>query len=119
MQLKELGDLGENIACDYLQNHEYQIIERNFKCRQGEIDVIAADLQKKELVFIEIKTRTSLNYGLPSVAVTKKKREHIFKSIEYYIYKNHIRNIAIRLDVMEIYLYRSSNKVNHIKKAFI
>ena len=119
MRLKDVGNLGENIACDYLQNHEYQIIERNFRCKQGEIDVIAHDLKKEELVFIVIKTITSLNYGFPSEAVNKKKKEHIYRSIEYYIYKNHIKNISIRLDVMEIYLYRSTNKVNHIKKAFI
>ena len=63
-----LGIKGEDIAVKYLEEKGYNILERNFICRQGEIDVIALD--KNYIVFIQIKSRTSTEYGLPSEAVT-------------------------------------------------
>ena len=56
-----LGRFGEEKACNYLKKNNYKIIERNFRCRQGEIDIIAKDLSKNELVFIEVKTRLNFN----------------------------------------------------------
>lgn len=64
---KELGNIGEEISTDYLQKCGYEIIKRNYRCMQGEIDIIAKD--KKELVFIEVKTRSNLCYGKPREAV--------------------------------------------------
>ena len=114
---KELGKLGEELACKYLKKNNYMIIEKNFMCKQGEIDIIAQDINKKELVFIEVKTRSNLKYGNPSDAVNKMKQKHIYKSAEYYIYKNAIKNIPVRIDVIEIYVTRSKRKLNHIKNA--
>lgn len=118
LKKKEIGKIGENIACDYLKQKEYKVIERNFRCRQGEIDIIAIDILKEEIVFIEVKSRTSLEYGEPAEAVDRIKQKHIYQSARYYIYKNEIKDIAIRLDIIEVYLYRNNNKVNHIKQAF-
>lgn len=112
------GKIGENLACKYLEKNKYTIIERNFYCRQGEIDIVACDNSKKELVFIEVKTRSNFKYGRASEAVGKKKQSHILEVAKYYIYKNHIKNIPIRMDVIEIYLTNGYYKVNHIKKAF-
>ena len=63
----------------------YKIIERNFYANQGEIDIIAKD--KKEIVFIEVKTRTSFKYGYPIDGVNSYKRHHLFKACNYYLYK--------------------------------
>ena len=60
---KKIGSKGEKIAVDFLKLHNYTIIEKNFFCRQGEIDIIAKDNIKGELVFLEVKTRTSNIYG--------------------------------------------------------
>ena len=57
----ELGRIGENIIADYITKLGYKVVERNFACNQGEIDIIAKD--KEELVFIEVKTRTDISYG--------------------------------------------------------
>lgn len=110
----ETGKLGEDLACKYLQNNGYKIIERNFEARQGEIDIIAID--KNELVFIEVKTRTTLRYGNPIEAVNENKQKHLIKTIKYYLYSRHLEEEFIRVDVIEIYLYKHRYKVNHIKQ---
>ena len=109
-----IGQNGEDIAVNYLKDLGYEIIERNFSCRQGEIDIIARD--KEEVVFIEVKTRTNLLYGLPVDAVNEKKQNHLTKAIKYYIYRNHLENEFIRIDVIEVYLSSNSFKINHIKQ---
>lgn len=114
----ETGRRGEKITCQYLQQNNYKIIETNFYCREGEIDIIAADLTSKEIVFIEVKTRTSSLYGRPSEAVTKTKQAHIKKCIKYYIYKNKYEKYCIRIDVIEVYVTKNGIKINHIKQAF-
>ena len=90
MNKKELGDAGEKIARLYLERNKYKIVETNFRGKQGEIDIIAKD--KNELVFIEVKTRKSIKYGKPAEAVNYIKQNHIYKTAEYYIFKNKIKN---------------------------
>lgn len=112
---REIGKWGENLACKYLEENNYKVIERNFLCRQGEIDIIAKDIAQKELVFIEVKTRSNLRYGNPADAVNKQKQKHMVQAIKYYLYKNHIKNISIRVDVVEVYIVQNC-KINHIKQ---
>lgn len=111
----ETGKIGENISVRYLQQIGYTIIERNFECKQGEIDIIARD--KDELVFIEVKTRSSALYGLPKEAVDKTKMKHIYQSAEYYVYAKHLENKPIRIDVIEVYKKQGKFIVHHIKQA--
>lgn len=119
MYLKQkIGKIGEDIACKYLKKNKYIIMDRNFRCRQGEIDIIAYDESVKELVFIEVKTRSSTKYGRPCEAVKRYKKNHIIDSAKYYNYKNKIADISIRFDVVEVFVYNSNYKVNHIKQAF-
>jgi len=116
---KQKGKIGENVACKYLEENNYHIIDRNFRCKQGEIDIIACDRTKNELVFFEIKLRSSLKYGMPSEAVLEEKQNRILKTAKYYEYKNKIKNTPIRFDVIEVFLLNSHFKINHIKDAFI
>ena len=111
---KVLGKIGEDLACMYLENINYTIVYRNFRCKQGEIDIIARD--NNELVFIEVKTRTNKRYGKPVEAVTNVKQKHIKIATEYYLYKKHIKNEYIRLDVIEVYIDERHYKINHIKQ---
>lgn len=115
---QKIGKKGEDIAYKYLQRNNYTVIDRNFRCRQGEVDMIACDEKEKELVFFEVKTRSNLKYGMPSEAVQKTKQNHIVSVAKYYIYKNKVKNIPIRFDVIEVFLNNSNHKINHIKKAF-
>lgn len=111
----ELGRIGENIIADYITKLGYKLVERNFACNQGEIDIIAKD--KEELVFIEVKTRTDISYGEASEAVTNTKKRHLINSIKYYIYKQKLENQPIRIDVAEVYINKGKVKVNYIKQA--
>lgn len=69
---QQRGKIGEDMATEYLNKKGYKILERNFECRQGEIDIIALD--KDEIVFVEVKTRTSKKYGLAAEAVDENKK---------------------------------------------
>lgn len=115
---KEIGKIGENLACKYLNERGYKILKRNYRCKQGEIDIIAYDTKSKEIVFIEVKTRQSMKYGTPAEAVNKPKQKHIIKAVEFYIYKNKIIDKKIRFDVIEIFINNSKYEINHITKAF-
>lgn len=112
---QEIGKWGENLACKYLEENNYKVIERNFLCRQGEIDIVARDFLNNELVFIEVKTRSNFKYGNPADAVDKHKQRHMMQAIKYYLYKNHVQNMPIRVDVLEVYIVQSC-KINHIKQ---
>lgn len=116
MNKTEFGKIGEGITCKYLINNNYKIIERNFYYNGGEIDIIAFDKEKDELVFIEVKTRANKNYGLPSESVDNKKIKHIIKGIKYYLYIHKLENAFIRLDMIELYYKKNKFYINHIKQ---
>lgn len=113
LKLKDLGNYGENIAVQFLEKSNYEIIERNFLCKQGEIDIIAK--RKHEIVFIEVKTRTNKKYGKPREAVNFVKKEHIWNSAKYYLYINDLFYEYIRFDVIEVCLDNNKVCVNHLK----
>ena len=115
---QEIGKMGEDKAVKYLKDNGYKIIERNFMCRQGEIDIIARDTDKGEYVFIEVKTRTNFYYGKPVDAVNIKKRRHIVSATKYYIYKNHLAKKLIRFDIIEIYK-KDKFYIKHLKNCEI
>lgn len=114
---KCFGNIGEDIGAKYLEQIGYKIIERNFNCRQGEIDIIAKD--KDELVFIEVKTRSSLFFGKPKEAVNFYKQKHILKSTRYYLYIHKLNNCFMRFDIIEIYFKNNKYRLNHIKNVEI
>ena len=114
---KELGNIGEEISTNYLEKCGYEVIERNYRCRQGEIDIIARD--NDELVFIEVKTRSNLCFGRPREAVDGYKQNHIYKTARYYLYKNHLEKSYVRFDGIEIYLKKDKYKLKLLKNVDI
>lgn len=110
---QELGQLGEKLAKKFLEERDYQIICQNFKARQGEIDIIARD-NENTIVFVEVKTRSNLEFGNPSEAVNSIKKEHILKTAKYFLYSNNIKEENIRFDVIEVFIYKGRYRVNHI-----
>lgn len=114
---KDIGYYGESLSIAYLKENNYIILEKNFLCKLGEIDVIA---KKGDIIsFIEIKTRYSDKYGKPMEAVNFYKKKKIINASRFYIQKNRLDNFFIRFDVLEIYLsYNKKFKINFIEDAF-
>ena len=115
--MENIGIIGENLATCYLVNKGYQILERNFKVRFGEIDIIT---QKGKLIsFVEVKCRKSSKYGLPEESVTFKKRKKIIRVAQYYIVKHNLNDHFFSFDVISILLAQKQLlKMYHIKNAF-
>jgi putative endonuclease len=105
------GRKGEDLALEYLEKNGFVIIEKNFRSRFGEIDLIVKDGQT--IVFVEVKYRLSENYGSPKEAVTNEKIKKIIRTAQYFITKNNF-NSLYRFDVVSIY----KDKIEHIKNAF-
>lgn len=108
------GKIGEEIARRYLISIGMNIICSNYRTRFGEIDIIAK-LENK-IIFIEVKSRNSRNYGLACEAVNCKKIGKITSVARYYILTNNLKNYEIRFDVVEVYF--KEEKINHIENAF-
>lgn len=111
-----IGNIGEEIATKYLQKNGYKIIDRNYTCSFGELDIVAKD--KKEICIIEVKTRTNEEYGIrPCLAVNDIKKNHLVKTAEVYLAKKQLQNEYTRFDVIEIILNENKTyKLNHIKQ---
>ena len=106
---KILGKSGEASALRYLKGKGYSLVEKNYRTPFGEADLI---VRKEELVFVEVKTRSSDSYGVPSEAVGYKKRE-TYRKIASYWFLSHEEE-PFRFDVVEIL----GKKLNHIQNAF-
>ncbi len=112
-----LGKRGEDLAVSYLQNHGFRIIERNFKARYGEIDIVS--LKDGVLVFIEVKTRIGTAFGTPEEAVTPKKLRDVVRTAEYYKIGHRGLPDAMRIDVIGIQLddHEQIISFNHIENV--
>ncbi|MBR2673893.1 MAG: YraN family protein [Mogibacterium sp.] len=106
--MKNVGDLGEQLAADMLKNSGYRIIMRNYAVRDGEIDIIA--IKDGVLHFVEVKTRKGDDYGFPSDAVTPAKQKRIKKAANTYLSsrRGHWQNVSF--DVYEV-------MINHIENC--
>lgn len=118
------GNIGEDIACGYLEENGFKIVARNYYAGHQEIDIICED--DKYLVFVEVKTRADTSalkkYGNPSKAVGTDKRQNIIKAARRYM-KEKPTEKFVRIDVIEVYINTSYSgtepaKINHIKGAF-
>ena len=100
MSTVSVGNKGEEIACSHLKKLGYKILERNFRIRGGEIDIVAMD--KEELVFVEVKARYSHQYGLPVEAITPWKIKALLKTAMFYLLKINWGEKPYRIDVVAI-----------------
>ncbi len=113
----QLGKKGEEIAEDYLRNLGYEILEKNYHSSQGEIDLIAKDMDC--LVFVEVKSYSYKSYGCPAGAVGITKKKSIIHAAENYLYKNNIRDLYSRFDLVTSYKkYNGERIIEHYKDAF-
>ena len=112
---KEIGKIGEDLACEYLEKNGYKIIERNKSfSRFCEIDIIAQF--KNTTVFVEVKTRKNNNFGTPLEAITKSKYNHIKQGALTYINDHKLSNF--RIDAIGITLYPKP-QIRHLQNISI
>lgn len=110
----ETGKQGEDIALAYLKKRGYHPLERNYRHGHHEIDLIMRD--GIYLVFVEVKTRASVQYGSPAEFVTAKKRRNLILAAEAYMQEKHCTDAFGRFDVVEV--FTADGTVNHIRDAF-
>jgi putative endonuclease len=112
MNRRDTGNLGEKIACDFLGNNGYRIIETNYRCRGGEIDIVA---QLREiLVFVEVRTKKSHYFGTPEESITPTKKEHLRAAAVHYEQNHANLPPAWRIDVVAIQM-NSNGKVCRVE----
>ena len=116
MNKRESGSNYEQLACDYLKEHGAKIIRKNFRCKLGEIDIIARD--GRYLCFIEVKYRTDLRFGGPEAAVNYDKQKKISKVSANYLKMTGMWEVPVRYDVLAIHGENRALTVNWIKNAF-
>lgn len=111
----ELGKLGEELAVAFLQENGYQILETNWTFQKAEIDIIA---QKENLLaVVEVKTRSSIDFGLPQDFVKPKKIQLLVKAVNEYVTANDLE-VNVRFDIIAIQKNTNEFKIEHIEEAF-
>lgn len=110
----QLGKQGEEEAVKYLQKLGYTIVETNWQQHKFEIDIIAQD--KNEIVFVEVKTRSTAYFGEPEEAVTLTKQKHLIEGADFYIQEKEI-DLEARFDVVAVVINKTTT-INHFKDAF-
>ncbi|MBM7623536.1 YraN family protein [Sporohalobacter salinus] len=115
---QELGKLGEELATRYLKNTGYDIIKRNYTCRIGELDIIAA--KANYLIFVEVKTKQNFKFGHPREEVNYHKRQKLQQVARYYISQHPKEGVDYRFDVVGILYHNQDNyQISHIENAFL
>ena len=115
-QNQQVGAWGEDLVARWYGQHEYEIVERNWRCRQGEIDIIAR--RDQVLVVCEVKTRSSADYGSPASAVGLAKQQRLRRLIGHWLRENSASGLAIRFDVAAVVGTRQSATIEVIEGAF-
>jgi putative endonuclease len=116
MEKKALGRKGEDLALRFLKKKGYQIIEKNYACKMGEMDIIAKE--KDTLAFIEVKTRTSTTFGPPQLAVNSSKQRQLSKVALNFLKEKKLEDVRARFDVVAILLGLKGAEIELIKDAF-
>lgn len=110
------GKRGEELAAAYLAEAGYRIVERNYRCIFGEIDIVAEE--GETLVFVEVKSRRSEAYGDPQLAVGHEKQKKISRIAMHYLAESRLRHRPARFDVVAVKLLPEGHKIELIRDAF-
>lgn len=116
MEKKELGRKGEEIALRFLKKKGYRIVETNYVCKLGEMDIIAKE--KDTLVFVEVKARKSMEFGPPQLAVNSFKQRQLSKVALNFLKEKKIEDVKARFDVVAILLGPKGEEIELIRDAF-
>lgn len=114
-QHNELGKKGEQLAVDFLIENNYDIVERNYRFDKAEVDIIA----KKDdiLAIVEVKTRSSLDFGNPQDFVKPKQIKNLVKAVDEYVTENNL-DVEVRFDIIAIVKQKNDYEIEHLENAF-
>ena len=112
----DLGKIGEELAVNYLIGKGYEILERNWRNKHKEIDIVAKD--GGTLVIVEVKTRQSDGFGEPDMAVTRQKQKCLVYAANAYVFSKRL-DLDIRFDIISIVFNQGNPKIDHIEDAFL
>lgn len=115
MKRKECGNLAEEIASRYLSEQGLEILARNYYVRSGELDIVAQD--KDMLVFVEVRSKSRIDYGSPEETVSLKKQHFLYRAAEQYLIKEKKSDMLCRFDVVSI-VFADTVRINWYKDAF-
>ncbi len=116
---KLLGAFGEAAAAEFLRKKKYEILAMNYRCRLGELDIVAR--QKETFVFAEVKLRREGGFATAAEAVTPAKQRRLLLAAEAWLAENELEDVPCRFDVIEVYLEKSGgriSRINHLEEAF-
>ncbi len=111
-----LGKEGERIAEQYLKRKGYKLVERNYRCAAGEVDLIVLD--RRVIVFVEVKTRTGHGFGTPLEAVQPRKQRKMMRAAQFFLSQKKLHQRDARFDVVGISWPGQEPMVEHIENAF-
>ena len=116
-KIKQLfGKDGERLAERYLHKKGYRVVERNYRCRGGEVDLILLD--HKIIVFVEVKTRSDHSFGTPAEAVASRKQQRMIQAAQFFLSNKGLHEREARFDVVGITWLNGTPQVEHIQNAF-
>jgi len=109
-----LGRLGEQLAAEYLEKAGFRILDRNYRCPGGEIDIVAAD--RRMLVACEVKTRSDVRYGTPVEAVTSKKLRRLRRLAVHWVLAHGLTFDGLRVDIVGVLRSSSGDfSIEHVR----
>ncbi|MBQ0788919.1 MAG: YraN family protein [Oceanihabitans sp.] len=114
-QHNELGEKGEQLAVDFLLQNGYEIMERNYRFQKAEVDIIAK--QKDTLAIVEVKTRSTIDFGNPQDFLKPKQIQRIVKAVDQYVITNKL-DVEVRFDIIAIVKTGNTFEIEHLENAF-
>lgn len=111
-----VGKYGEDRASEFLERQGYQVIDRNWRCNLGEIDIVARD--QDCLVFAEVKTRSRTGFGHPFEVITEAKMQTMRRLVGEWCRANHVSSVQVRLDAISVLLTGGKVHIEHLKQVF-
>jgi len=120
LQMDSVGDRGEALAASYLREKGYDVLARNFRYGRNEVDLICLDPEKDhEVVFVEVKTRSTTAFGPPEASITDEKRSALIEVARGYLFERGREGAAARFDVVGVRLTGEQPRIDHHENAFL
>ncbi|MGB1307911.1 MAG: YraN family protein [Oceanihabitans sp.] len=114
-QHNELGKKGEELAVNFLLQNGYEILERNYRFQKAEVDIIAK--QKNTLAIVEVKTRSTVDFGNPQEFVKPKQIQRLVKAVDAFVIENNL-DLEVRFDIIAILKTKNTFEIEHLENAF-